>query len=177
MRYFLIALLFALGVIVTLAHGHEDHDDDTVDISEAVVPENPTYHEHVRPILEASCVACHSDGRIASYAPFTMAEDVVFAASDIAFNVSAGIMPPWMPSSLTIPLKNDRSLSETEIATIVAWVEQGAELGDPHDYQAPTATFAFAKVRADLTLQAAEPYVPSEDVQDDYRCFGFPLGG
>ena len=175
MRYFLIALLFALGVIVTLAHGHEDHDDDTVDISGAMVPENPTYHEHVRPILEASCVACHSDGRIASYAPFTKAEEVVFTASDIAFNISAGIMPPWMPSPLTVPLKNDRSLSKTEIATIAAWVEQGAKLGDPHDYQAPTATFAFAEVRADLTLQAAEPYVPSEDVQDDYRCFGLPL--
>ena len=85
-------------------------------------------------------------------------------------------MPPWMPSSfLNIPLKNDRSLSDEEIATIIAWAEQGAQLGDKESYLPPAATFAFAEVRADMTLQLDEPYVPDEDAQDDYRCFAFPL--
>ena len=75
-----------------------------------------------------------------------------------------------------MPLKNDRSLSDTEIATIAAWVDAGAPLGDPADYT-PSASevVGFADIRADLTLQLDQPYVPAADALDDYRCFAFPL--
>ena len=96
---------------------------------------NPTYHEHVRPVIEASCVSCHSDGQIAGYAPFTNAEDVVFAARDIAFHVANGIMPPWMPSAETVPLKNDRSLSRGRHCHDRGLGRgAGADLGDPQLY-------------------------------------------
>ena len=55
-------------------------------------------------------------------------------------------------------------------------MDAGAPLGDPDDYTpAPTDAFEFADIRADLTLQLEEPYVPAADVLDDYRCFAFPL--
>ena len=179
MKYLALILLLTISALPVLAHGDEEHDDDdvsAVEIGEVAVPENPTYHEHVRPIIEASCNTCHSEGQIAAYAPFENPEDVVWAAGDIRFHVVNGIMPPWMPSRNNLPLKRDRSLSDTEIATIAAWVDAGAALGDSHDYT-PAATdgVAFEEIRADLTLQLAEPYAPAEDVFDDYRCFAFPL--
>ena len=130
----------------------------------------------MRPIIEASCVACHSEGQIAGYAPLTSADDVVWAAQDIKFHVVNGIMPPWMPSRANLPLKHDRSLSDEEIAMIAAWADSGAPLGDPHDY-APSATdgFDIVEIRADLVLQLDEAYAPAEDALDDYRCFAFPL--
>ncbi len=179
MRYLILLLILTLSATIVLAHGDEEHDDDNVEeviIGEVSVPEHPTYHEHVRSIIEARCVACHSDGQIAAYAPFTDPQDVIWAADDIKFHVVNGIMPPWPPSRENLPLKYDRSLSDAEIATIAAWVDDGAALGDPHDY-APSATdgFDFVEVRADLTLQLDEPYEPDPNVLDDYRCFALPL--
>ena len=178
MRYLVLCLLILISSLTVLAHGDEDHDDEkeSIDVSGVAVPEDPTYHEHVRPIMEASCVACHSDGQIAGYAPFTVAEDVAWFARDIKFHVVNGLMPPWMPSPANLPLKNDSRLSTEEIALIAAWADDGAPLGDPQDYR-PAATdgFDFAEVRPDLTLQLDQAYKPAQDALDDYRCFAFEL--
>ncbi|MCY4062178.1 MAG: hypothetical protein OXG53_07410 [Chloroflexi bacterium] len=179
MRYIVLCFLVFISSLAVLAHGDEEHDDDvteSIDLSSVSVPAHPTYHEHVRPIIDASCVACHSEGQIAGYAPFTSAEDAVWAARDIKFHVVNGIMPPWMPSRANLPLQNDRSLSHEEIAIIAAWADEGAPLGDPHDY-APAATDGIApvEIRADLVLQLDEAYAPAVDVLDDYRCFAFEL--
>ncbi|MCY3833319.1 MAG: hypothetical protein OXG85_09895 [Chloroflexi bacterium] len=179
MRLCLILVLVLARASVALAHGDEDHSDDagaSVAVSSISLPEHVTYHEHVRPIIEANCVACHSEGRIAAYAPFTAAEDVVWAGDDIKFHVINGIMPPWPPSRANLPLKQDRSLSDEEIAIIAAWADAGAELGDPAEYApAPSDGFELVEVRADLILQLEEPYAPDPDVLDDYRCFALPL--
>lgn len=178
MRVTLIVAILWFSALSAWAHGDDDHDDDaeSIDVSGVSVPEHITYHEHVRPIIEANCVACHSEGRIAGYAPLIAAEDVVWAAQDIQFHVVNGIMPPWPPSRANRPLKHDRSLSFEEIAIIDAWVDRGAELGDPAEYT-PAATDAVEPVpiRADLILQLDEPYEPAPDVLDDYRCFAFEL--
>ena len=73
MKYLALCLLVIVSALAVLAHGDEEHDDDdvkAVEIGEVAVPENPSYHEHVRPIMEASCNTCHSAGQIAAYAPF-----------------------------------------------------------------------------------------------------------
>ena len=178
MKNLILVLILFASVATVWAHDDEHDEDDVeaVNVNDIIVPEHPTYHEHVRPIIEAACVACHSDGQIAAYAPFTDRQDVVLAAQDIKFHVVNGIMPPWMPSRENLPLKNDRSLSDEEIATIVAWVDDGAGLGDPEKYvPAATEAFVFAEIRPDLVLQLGEPYSPAEEVLDDYRCFAFEL--
>ncbi len=172
----LLLLVFA-SAMPALAHGGEEHDDDdAADISAAAVPENLSYHEHVRPIIESDCVVCHSDGQIAAFAPLTEVDFVLDAAEDIAWHVRTGYMPPYPPSELSLPMQGDRSLSDEEIATIVAWAEAGAPLGDPEFY-APAATdgLNITHIRPDLTLQLDEPYLPTEGLLDDYRCFAIPL--
>lgn len=163
---FLVALILISSVAIIWAQG----DDD------AIAPENPTYYEHVKPLLELHCTGCHSEGQISGDIPLTNPDDVEKGASDIAFNVSTGYMPPWMPSTLSLPMQHNRSLSDSEIATLVTWDENGAPLGDPEDYMPPEdSPFQLANIRADLTLQLEEPYIPDETVTDDYRCFAFSL--
>ena len=179
MRLLIALFIWLVGAGIVHAHGTEDHEGDELEapvIATADVPEHPTYHEHARAIIEANCVACHSDGQIAAYAPLTSPEDVVLAAEDIKFHVIHGYMPPWPPSREGLPLQNDRSLSDADIALIAAWVDDGAALGDPESY-VPAATdgFLIPEVRADLTLQLEEPYTPAQDLLDDYRCFALPL--
>ncbi|MCY4466990.1 MAG: hypothetical protein OXE46_15775 [Chloroflexi bacterium] len=179
MRLLIALLIWLVGAGIVHAHGTEDHEDDEAEapvIAEIELPEHLTYHEHARPIIEANCVVCHSDGQIAAYAPLTSTEDVVLAAEDIKFHVINAYMPPWPPSREGLPLQNDRSLSDADIALIAAWVDDGAALGNPESY-VPAATdgFHIPEIRADLSLQLDEPYTPAEELLDDYRCFALPL--
>ncbi len=179
MRILILLVLACACALPAWAHGDEDHDDDaleTIVIGDVEIPAAPTYHEHARPILEAKCASCHQAGQIAAYAPLTDAQDAIYAAPDIKFHVLNGLMPPWLPSRANRPLKYNRSLSDLEIATLAAWVDAGAALGDPAEYApAPTDVIGLPDIRADLTLQLETPYSPAEEVLDDYRCFAFPL--
>ena len=180
MRLLLTVILLLAWAGLAWAHSDEDHDDEPAAVavaSDIELPDEPSYHQHIRPIIEASCVSCHSEGQIAAYAPFSQAEDVLNAAQDIAWHVTKRLMPPWMPSPENLPLQHDRSLSDREIALIAAWAGAGAPLGDEHDYAPSSSDVALPPaIRADLTLELSQAYTPSETVLDDYRCFAFPLG-
>ena len=82
MKNLILVLILFASVATVWAHDDEHDEDDVeaVNVNDIIVPEHPTYHEHVRPIIEAACVACHSDGQIAAYAPVTDRQDVVLAA-------------------------------------------------------------------------------------------------
>jgi hypothetical protein len=60
-------------------------------------------------------------------------------ARSIKARVSARQMPPWhIDRTVGIQqFKNDRSLSDDQIQTIVEWVNAGAPMGDPKDMPAP----------------------------------------
>lgn len=178
-KLLILACLMLLCAAIVHAHDDEEHDTDdhdVIDVSGAVAPDNPTYYEHIKPLLELHCNTCHSEGQIVGDIPLTDPDDVVEAASDIAFNASIGYMPPWLPSSLTLPMQHNRSLSDVEIATLIAWDEMGTPLGEPDAYVSPIDdAYQLPEIRADLTLIAEEPYVPDETAQDDYRCFAVPL--
>ena len=178
MRAIILFCIFAMLAMTAHAHGDEGHDDEPAAapaLAHVAIPDNPTYHEHVRPIIEASCVACHAEGEFASFAPLDEAFVAIAVAEDISWHVVNGYMPPWPPSRDNIPLKDDRSLSDEEIATIAAWAENGAPAGDPTDYRPAATGFAIPEIRPDLVLQLDEAYTPPPDLLDDYRCFAMPL--
>jgi mono/diheme cytochrome c family protein len=130
-----------------------------------------TFYADVKPILDATCVACHAPGGIGS-GKVTMDSNPPDAATakGMADAVQLGMMPPWMPGSQTPPLKGDRRLTLAEIQVIADWAASGAPAGDPDD--APSTTPAPPpSVRADLTLQLPQPYTPDTAREDDYRCF------
>ena len=99
-----------------------------------------TYTKDVAPILQENCQACHREG---SVAPMTLLsyEDARSWAPMIREQVSKRIMPPW-PLDTQVGIqqfKNDRSLSDDEIETIVQWVDAGTPMGDPADEPAAIA--------------------------------------
>lgn len=67
-------------------------------------------------------------------------EDVRPYARSIKNRVAARIMPPWhVERNIGITsFKDDPSLTDEEIATIVAWADQGAPRGDIADMPPPT---------------------------------------
>jgi len=97
-----------------------------------------TYAKDVAPILQAKCQVCHQPGSIAPMSLLTYEQAKQFAPL-IKARVEARTMPPWhIDRSVGIrDFKNDRSLSDEQIRTIVEWVDAGAPPGDPQDMPAP----------------------------------------
>lgn len=94
----------------------------------------PTFAKDVAPIFQAKCQACHQPNSIAPMSLINFAESRPWARS-IKQRVSTRQMPPWhIDQSVGVQqFKNDMSLSQKEIDTIVAWVDAGAPQGDPKD--------------------------------------------
>lgn len=96
------------------------------------VGDPPTWSKDVAPIMQAKCQVCHQPDAIAPMSLLTYA-DAKRAATRIKSRVATRRMPPWhLDKTVGIQdYKNDRSLSDAEINTIVDWVEGGAPEGDP----------------------------------------------
>ncbi len=94
----------------------------------------PTFTKDVAPIFREKCEGCH---RPDSIAPMSLVnfEDARPWARSIKSRVVARQMPPWhIDKTVGIQeFKNDRSLSDAQIDTIVKWVDAGAPKGDPKD--------------------------------------------
>jgi hypothetical protein len=97
-------------------------------------PKPVTFSKDVAPILQAKCQSCHEPGSIAPMSLISY-KDVRPWAKSIRQRVSARQMPPWhIDKSVGIQkFKNDMSLTDEQIATIVAWIDGGALEGNPAD--------------------------------------------
>ncbi len=97
-----------------------------------------TFTKDVAPILQSRCQVCH---RPDTFAPMSLLtyEDARPWAKSIKLKVLAREMPPWyIDKNVGIRhFKNDVSLSDEEIATIVKWVDGGAPKGNSADMPPP----------------------------------------
>jgi len=93
-----------------------------------------TFSKDVAPILQAKCQSCHQPNSIAPMSLISYQESRPWARS-IKDRVASRQMPPWHidPSVGVQHFKNDMSLSQDQIDTIVKWVDGGALQGDPKD--------------------------------------------
>ena len=103
----------------------------------AAGPDAPTFSKDIAPIFQEKCEACHRPDSIAPMSLRTFEESRPWARS-IKARVEARQMPPWhIDKTVGVKeFKNDRSLSDDQIATIAKWVELGAPQGDPKDMPA-----------------------------------------
>src|SRR5262249_58280466 len=97
-----------------------------------------SFSKDVAPIFQRSCQNCHRPGSIAPMSLINY-EDARPWARSIKSRVEARQLPPWhVDRTVGIrQFKDDPSLSDTEIATIAAWVDGGAPRGNPADMPAP----------------------------------------
>ncbi|HUR33954.1 MAG TPA: cytochrome c [Vicinamibacterales bacterium] len=100
----------------------------------AEVPKTVTFSKDVAPIFQAKCQTCHEPGSIAPMSLRTFQEARPWARS-IKQRVESRQMPPWhIDRSVGVQhFKNDMSLTDEQVETIVRWVDQGAVQGNPAD--------------------------------------------
>ncbi len=132
-----------------------------------------TFAKDVAPIFQEKCQECHRQGTAAPMSLVTYEETRPWAKS-IRQRVITRNMPPWhLDKTVGIQeFQNDRSLSDTQIATIVRWVDSGALLGNPQDMPRPKTFpedegWQLAKVygQPELVLKS-EPYTMPAHGQD-----------
>jgi len=90
----------------------------------------PTFTRDVAPIMYAKCVSCHRPGEVAPMSLITF-KDVRPWAGAIREKVASRVMPPWHADTQYGTFRNNLSLTQPEIDTIVQWVAAGAREGDP----------------------------------------------
>src|SRR5262245_47680442 len=100
--------------------------------------EQVTFSKDVAPIFQKKCQECHQPNSIAPMSLITY-QDVRPWARSIKERVSTRQMPPWhIDRSVGVQkFKNDMSLTDEQVDTIVAWVDGGALQGDPKDLPPP----------------------------------------
>ena len=95
-----------------------------------------TFNKDVLPILQKNCQTCHRPGQVAPMSLLSY-KDARPWAKAIKTAVSMGKMPPWFADPKYGHFTNDRSLKQSEIDTLVKWVDGGAAEGNPKDASPP----------------------------------------
>ncbi len=136
-----------------------------------------TYAKDVAPIFREKCENCHRPGEVA---PFTLQsyQEARPWVRAIKQKVQARQMPPWhIDKTVGIQgFRNDISLSDEQIDTIVRWIDNGAPMGDPKDLP-PAKVWntsnewhlakQFGQTEPDLIIRA-EPYTMAGRTQDKW---------
>jgi hypothetical protein len=148
---FLVAILVAIGAPLSAQQPSSSE-------------QQVTFAKDVAPILQRSCQNCHRPGSVAPMSLITYEETRPWATA-IKRRVSAREMPPWdVDKNVGIQeFKNDPSLSDGEIATIVKWVDSGAPLGHVADLPAPRQfddprLWHIGNGKPDLIVSMPKPY-------------------
>lgn len=142
----------------------------------ASAEERVTFTKDILPILQESCIVCHRangtnlTGMIAPMS-LTNYDEVRPWSKAIRKAVADRVMPPWHASDLTHGVfKNERTLSQSDIDTIVEWVDTGAVRGNPADAPDPRdfdrSPDGWTIGEPDLIVGLDEPYWVADDVVD-----------
>jgi hypothetical protein len=129
----------------------------------------PTFTKDVAPILQKKCQACHRPGMMAPMSLLTYQDSRPWARS-IRERVARREMPPWhIDKTVGIQkFKNDSSLTDAQIDTVVAWVDGGAPMGDLKDMPEPIQfdddTWTIGK--PDLIISLPKPDVVAANGPD-----------
>ncbi len=108
-------------------------------ISAATAATNPssvTFTKDVAPVLQKNCQGCHRPGEAAPFSLLTYEQARPWSKA-MREAVLLKKMPPWFADPHFGKFSNDRSLSQKEIDTLVAWADAGAPQGDPKDMPLP----------------------------------------
>lgn len=144
-----------------------------------------SFSREIAPILRQHCQACHRPGEAAPFSLLTYQQARPWAKS-MKEAVLLKKMPPWFADPHYGKFSNDRSLSQHDIDTLVAWADAGAPEGDPRDLPpqpaylqgwsipAPDVVFEFPRtfqIPATGTLEYQKVIVPSGFTEDKWVQF------
>ena len=168
--FFAVAFLSAIGLTLSTTTRASDGNEPAGAKGAKAV----TFSKDVAPILYKNCVACHRPNELAPMSLVTFKEARPWARS-IKEKVVTREMPPWQADPHFGQFANDKRLSQSEIDTIVAWVDGGAKEGDAKDLPAaPNFKDGWEIGKPDVVLSMQEEYTVEANGPDEYIRFTIP---
>ncbi|MFN0108087.1 MAG: thiol-disulfide isomerase [Blastocatellia bacterium] len=159
----------ALSLVIGFAYVATTKADNTNTKS----AKNVTYSKDVAPIFYKSCAECHRPGESAPFSVLAYKELRPWAKS-IKEKVANRVMPPWHADPHFGDFKNNPTLTQAEIETIVSWVDAGAVEGNAKDLPpAPKFTEGWGISTPDMIVQIPEEYTYKPGA-DEYQYFDVP---
>jgi hypothetical protein len=130
-------------------------------------PVQVTYVKDVAPILEAKCVACHSEGGIG---PFAMKDYATVKGFSPMMRevIRTKRMPPYDADPHVGQFADDRRLTAAETKTLIHWIEAGAPRGEGKDPLGakPQVAAEWPLGKPDLVLDVPAYKIPATGVVD-----------
>jgi hypothetical protein len=132
-----------------------------------------TWAENIAPIFYSKCVNCHRPEGIAPFSLLTYT-DAFNNKFTISNAVSTGHMPPWPPDDNYVHFTGARTLTSSQISTIVSWVNNNAPSGNLANAPTPPPPVTNALGVPDTILKMPN-YTSNANLSDVYQCFVLPL--
>jgi hypothetical protein len=134
-----------------------------------------TFSEDVAPIVYNNCVTCHRPGEAAPFSLISY-EDVKKRGALISTVTKSRYMPPWHAAHDYGEFKDERRLTDEQIATIASWVQQGMPEGDPAKMpRLPQFTEGWHLGKPDLILEMPAGFDVPASGADVFRNFTIPV--
>jgi hypothetical protein len=167
---------FALGQMPGMANHASPLPDDSHASSPVTNFPKVSFTKDVAPIVQRHCQTCHRPGEGTPFSMLTY-EDARPWARAMKRMVQQREMPPWFEDGHTEKFENNRSLTQSEIDTIVAWANAGAPKGDPKDLP-PARQFVqgWSIPKPDLIFQLPKPFSVPESGILEYQYVILPTG-
>ncbi len=142
----------------------------------ATIQSPVTFNQDVAPVLAKNCQGCHRPGEAAPFSLLTYEQARPWAKA-IKEAVLLKKMPPWFADPHYGKFSNDRSLSQKEIDTLVAWADAGAPQGDPNIVPAQASFVEGWRIpKPDVVFQMPNAFeVPAEGTIE-YQYIVVPTG-
>ena len=150
---------------------------------EAPVPEPPTFHTNIAPILHTHCSNCHTEEGMNPGLIFQDAEVASAIAPWISETVSSGQMPPFhaqttedCPTEWT--WKNDPRLNDQDASMLHEWADAGGPIGDIDDATPLIDPPSSNLTDANQEVFPEEAWVtsPVGATEDEFICFSIDPG-
>jgi hypothetical protein len=156
-----LGLLLAVSTLVTAAGGG----------ARAAQAPEVTFNRDVAPILYARCVGCHRPGESAPMSLLTYESARPWARA-IRARVAAREMPPWPAAAPRGRFRNEHTLTDTEIATLLAWADNDAPRGEGQPPAPPRFQEGWSSGidrPPDVVIDAPEFALPASGVIPEFR--------
>jgi len=139
--------------------------------------DGPTFATDVAPIVYSHCSSCHRPGQAAPFSLLSY-EDVKRRGTLIVAATGRRYMPPWhaTPSPNFPEFRDDRRLTDADIATLKTWVDAGMPAGDlSRAPKPPVFPEGWALGPPDIEVSYPEAIDVPADGPDLYRTITLPL--
>ena len=135
-----------------------------------------TFNNQIAPIIYQNCSSCHRPGEAAPFSLLSY-EDARRKGKTIGKATASHSMPPWKAEPASYAYRDERRLTEQQIALIQSWVAGGMPEGDSSQRPAPPKFASGWQLgEPDLVIEMPAGFHVPADGPDIYRNIPVQLG-